>query len=117
MDRQNFERVVPELRLKLQRIVLFYLADDAALHPVLFTECPFIAQLSLNNRIHNALFFFAKKQIVTQINRKVQQKPISGKIQTTSYTSKDAFLDFSFGEWRVFLFICAGFAECGDCLP
>jgi hypothetical protein len=53
----------------------------------------------LNNRIHNALFFFAKKQIVTQINRKVQQKPISGKIQTTSYTSKDAFLDFSFGEW------------------
>ena len=28
MDRQDFERVVPELRLKLQRIALFYLADD-----------------------------------------------------------------------------------------
>lgn len=57
MDRQDFERVVPELRLKLQRIALFYLADDAALHPVLFTECPYIALLSLNNRIHNALSF------------------------------------------------------------
>ena len=28
MDRQDFERVVPELRLKLQRIALYYLADD-----------------------------------------------------------------------------------------
>lgn len=63
MDRQDFERVVPELRLKLQRIALFYLADDAALHPVLFTECPYIALLSLNNRIHNALFFLQRNKL------------------------------------------------------
>ena len=34
MDRQDFERVVPELRLKLQRIALFYLADDDAPLPI-----------------------------------------------------------------------------------
>ena len=28
MERHDFERVVPELRLKLQRVALFYLADD-----------------------------------------------------------------------------------------
>lgn len=28
MDRQDFEKVVPELRLKLQRTALFYLADE-----------------------------------------------------------------------------------------
>ena len=28
MDRQNFEQVVPELRLKLLKIALFYLTDE-----------------------------------------------------------------------------------------
>ena len=28
MDRQDFEQVVPELRLKLLKIALFYLADE-----------------------------------------------------------------------------------------